>query len=176
MTATATATEQARRLRRWARLLRDNADNPEVYRKSLLHTIERRPGEPPQERYCALGLMIQAAHPENTPHDLIWEQTDTLEDGAVAVYSERNSSLEQHAEAETVELMGLYPEGNPFAMTELPENDPTLQQWDAPDLAFVPMSMIPDPEEILEYDRGLAQLNNDIYITLASLSDAGQQH
>ena len=50
---TATATEQAQRLRRWASLLRQHAANPASYRKSLLHTIEQRPGEPPQEQYCA---------------------------------------------------------------------------------------------------------------------------
>ena len=120
--------------------------------------------------------MIQAAHPEDTPHDLIREQTGTPENGAIAVYSERNSSLEDHAEAETVELTDLYPECNPFAMTELTEDDPTLRQWDAPTWPSSPMSMIPDPEETLEQGKGLAEPENEICVTLASLFDAGQQH
>ena len=36
--------EQARRLRRWARLLRQKANDPDAYQISLLHTIEKKPG------------------------------------------------------------------------------------------------------------------------------------
>ena len=45
-----------------------------------------------------------------------------------------------------------------------------------PDLAFVPLSMIPVAEEIMKRDQGLAGLNNEIFVTLEALSDAGQKH
>ena len=97
--------EQARRLRRWAALLREHAANPAIYQKFLLHTIETRPGQPPQERYCAVGLMISASYPEGTPHDEIW--THTGNDGDhIAIYSETGSEQEHYPEQETVEKMG----------------------------------------------------------------------
>ena len=39
--------KRANGLRRWAQMLRDKAEDPDVYQKSLLHTIETRPGQPP---------------------------------------------------------------------------------------------------------------------------------
>ena len=171
--------ERANRLRRWARLLREKADDPNAYQKSLLHTIETRPGQPPQERYCAAGLMEIAAYPEGTPHAEIWEQTDS-EGDHIAIYSPKGNGSETSSNMETLDSLGLWPECNPFAMRELEQGeenaDPALQQFSSPDLVFIPLDRIPDPTRILERDTGLADLDDNIYVYLGAVSDAGQQH
>lgn len=174
---TVPTTEPARRLRRWATLLREHAANPAIYRKSLLHTIENRPGQPPQERYCAVGLMIRASYPEGTPHDEIWIQTGNDGDH-IAIYSETGSELEHYPEPETVEKMGFPPESNPFALKEIGQEhpDPSLQQWSAPDLVFMPIEMFQEPDEILNLERGVAELDGQVFTLIFSASDAGQKY
>ena len=170
--------KRANGLRRWAQMLRDKAEDPDVYQKSLLHTIETRPGQPPQERYCASGLMEVAAHPEGTPHEEIWEQTDD-EGEYKAVYSPKWNGSETAPDAETVSSLGLWPECNPFALREMEQGDnpdPALQQHSFPDMVFIPLDQIEDPAAILERDKGLADLDDDIYVFLGAVSDAGQKH
>ena len=171
--------EQARRLRRWARLLKEKADDPGVYQKSLLHTIEKKPDLPPQEKYCAYGLMELATHLEGTPHDEIWFQSGTG-DASVAVYSATRGTGEHYPAPETVEEMGLYPECNPFAMKELEpgENEPPAEIRDnsAPDLVFMPIDKIADHAVILGGGKGLAVQVGQTYVHLATVSDAGQKH
>ena len=143
-------------LRRWAQMLRDKAEDPGVYQKSLLHTIETMPGQPPQERYCASGLLEVAAHPEGTPHEEIWEQTDD-EGEYKAVYSPKWNGSETAPDAETVFSLGLWPECNPFALREMEQGDnpdPALQQHSFPDMVFIPLDQIEDPAAILERDKG----------------------
>ena len=175
----ASRTEQARRLRRWARLLREKADDPDAYQKSLLHTIEKKPGRPPQEKYCAYGLMEPANRPEGTPHDEIWVQTGTGHDG-VAVYTATRGTSEHYPAPETVQEMGLYPECNPFAMKELElgEDEPpdAIRDNSAPDLVFMPIDKIADHAAILGRGKGLVDLDGQTYVHLATVSDAGQKH
>ena len=175
----ASRTEKAQRLRRWARLLREKADDPDAYQKSLLHTIELTPGRPPRERHCAYGLMELAAYPEGTPHDEIWVQSGTVGAG-VAVYSATRGTSEHYPASETVEEMGLYPECNPFAIKELElgEDEPPaeIQDNSAPDLVFIPIDEIADHEIILRRGKGVTDLDGRTYVHLAAVSDAGQKH
>ena len=171
--------EQARRLRRWAQMLRDKADDPDVYQISLLHTIEKKPGRPPQKKYCAYGLMELAAHPEGTPHDEIWVQSGAGGAGVV-VYAATRGTSEQYPASETVEEMGLYPECNPFAMKELELGEDELpaeiRDKSATDLVFMPIDEIADHETILRRGKGVASLDGRTYVHLAAVSDAGQKH
>ena len=171
--------EQAGRLRRWARLLRQKANDPDAYQKSLLHTIEKKPDLPPQEKYCAYGLMELANRPEGTPHDEIWVQSGAGDD-SVAVYTATRGTSEHYPAYETVEEMGLYPECNPFAMKELEleENELPAEFRDnsAPDLVFMPIDEIADHAAILGRGKGVADLDRRTYVHLAAVSDAGQKH
>ena len=175
----ASRTEQAQRLRRWARLLREKADDPGAYQKALLHTIEQTPGRPPRERHCAYGLMELAAYPEGTPHNEIWVQSGTVGAG-LAVYSATRGTNEHYPASETVEEMGLYPECNPFAMKELElgEDEPPdeIRDNSAPDLVFMPIDKIADHAAILGRGKGLVDLDGQTYVHLATVSDAGQKH
>ena len=171
--------EQARRLRRWAQMLRDKADDPDVYQISLLHTVEKKPDLPPQEKYCAYGLMELANRPEGTPHNEIWVQSGTVGAG-LAVYSATRGTNEHYPASETVEEMGLYPECNPFAMKELElgEDEPPdeIRDNSAPDLVFMPIDKIADHAAILGRGKGLVDLDGQTYVHLATVSDAGQKH
>ena len=121
--------------------------------------------------------MIRAAYPEGTPHDEIW--THTGNDGDhIAIYSENGSDLEHYPEPETVEKMGFPPESNPFALKEIEpgDPDPSLQQWSAPDLVFMPIEMFQEPDEILNLDKGVAELDGQVYALMFSASDAGQKY
>ena len=171
--------EQARRLRRWAQMLRDKADDPDVYQKSLLHTIEKKPDLPPQEKYCAYGLMEPASHPEGTPHDEIWVHSGAGGAG-VAVYTATRGTSEHYPASETVEEMGLYPECNPFAMKELELEEKELpdeiRDKSATDLVFMPIDKIADQAAILSRSKGVTDLDGQTYVHLATVSDAGQKH
>ena len=168
---------QARRihdLRKWARLCREYAAQPEYYVETYLHTIEAG-----QERYCAAGLAIPAMHEDGTPHDAMWEVQNT--EGLATIYQEADglNGTETTLSAETVLSFGLYPDCNPFADLILDQGDnpdPELEQYSFPDQVWFPISEVRNPDPIFHRGKGIAELDGITYVSLYSLSDTGQRY
>ena len=169
--------EQARKLRRWAGMLRDRAERQEGYQKSLMHTIEIRPDGRRQERYCAYGLAEAAAQPAERPHDEIWEQSGARDGGRTLVFTPGRGTSEHYPAPETLEELGIYPDWNPFAMKELANGeDPDGSGREAPDLVYLPAARLSRREEVLERGKGIESLDGVTYVHLSSVSDAGLEH
>lgn len=162
------------RLRKWARLNRELAANPDAYVKTYLHTIRNG-----QERYCSAGLAIPAMPPDNTPHEEMWEVHD--EQDNTTIYQEKDdlTGTETTLGAETVQALGLWPECNPFADRELEQGDhpdPELQKYSAPDQVWFPINEVQNPDQIYHNGKGMAELDGVLYVSLYTLSDTNQKY